>query len=573
MGLGPRILPFLTVVAFTLWFPGCQTEGTEPADLVVLNGNVYSADGTGAFAEAVAVRGNRILRVGARSEIEPLAGDTTTVIDARGGAVVPGFNDSHVHFMGGGLGLDKVNLLDAETFEQIQEKIESFAAANPDRAWVLGRGWYYGPFPDGMPTKRQLDAMVPDRPAAMRCYDSHTSWVNSKALELAGITRDTPDPENGVIEKDPKTGEPTGILKEAAQGLLDDVLPEVTREDRLRAIRAAAELAHSFGVTSIQNASGTPEELELYDELRRAGELKIRVYSSLSTHPDFQEEEADRFDAVWKMYPDDPLFKTGAVKLSADGVIESHTAAMLAPYANRPTSGVRKFSAEDMNRIVTMMDRRGWQIFIHAIGDGMVRQALDAYEHAAEVNPAPARGRRHRIEHIETIDPADIPRFGKLGVIASMQPYHANPSPNQLEIWAGNIGPDRASRAWVWKSIQDAGGHLAFGSDWSVVSIDPRIGIHVAVNRTTPRGSPPGGWLPEQKLPLTKVIDAYTIGAAYASFDEYRKGSLAPGMLADLVLLSTDIFRLPPEKVLDAVVEVTIFDGEVVYERDSKLES
>jgi predicted amidohydrolase YtcJ len=193
--------------------------------------------------------------------------------------------------------------------------------------------------------------------------------------------------------------------------------------------------------------------------------------------------------------------------------------------------------------------------------------ALDAYEHAAEANPAPPRGRRHRLEHVETIDAADLPRIGELGVIAAMQPYHANPSPNQLEVWAGNVGPDRASRAWAWKSIKDAGGQVAFGSDWPVVSVDPRIGIHVAVNRTTPEGLPAGGWLPEQKLPLTEVIDAYTIGAAYASFDEQRKGSLAPGMLADLVILSADIFQLPPEKVREAVVKVTVFDGEVVYTR------
>jgi predicted amidohydrolase YtcJ len=238
---------------------------------------------------------------------------------------------------------------------------------------------------------------------------------------------------------------------------------------------------------------------------------------------------------------------------------------MLEPYVNKATTGVANFTADELNRIVEMMDGRGWQILIHGIGDGGVRMALDAYERAAKVNPAPAHGRRHRIEHCETVDAADIARFGELGVIGAMQPYHANPSPNQLEVWAGNIGPDRASRAWIWKSIKDAGGHIAFGSDWPVVSIDPRIGIHMALDRTTPDGEPPGGWLPEQKLPLTEVIDAYTRDAAYASFDEKIKGSLEPGMLADMVIFSHDIFSLPPEKVLDAVVRVTIFDGKIVY--------
>jgi predicted amidohydrolase YtcJ len=242
---------------------------------------------------------------------------------------------------------------------------------------------------------------------------------------------------------------------------------------------------------------------------------------------------------------------------------------MLAPYADQPTTGIPNYAPEEMNRIAAMMDRRGWQIWVHTIGDGAIHMALDAFEHAAKVNPDQPRGRRHRLEHVETIDAADIGRIGRLGVIASMQPYHANPSPNQLEVWSGNIGPDRASRAWVWKSIKDAGGRLAFGSDWSVVSLDPRLGIHVAVNRTTPRGDPPGGWLPEQKLPLTEVIDAYTIGAAYASFDEQRKGSLAPGMLADIVILSADIFGMPPDRVMEAEVEHTIFDGKVVYTRAS----
>jgi len=433
---------------------------------------------------------------------------------------------------------------------------------------VLGRGWYYGPFPGGLPTRQQLDAMLPDRPAYMTCYDGHTGWANSKALELAGITRATPNPKNGVIVKDPKTGEPTGVLKESAQELMEKVLPPASRADRLRALRGAIEHAHRFGVTSVQNASGSLEELELYDEIRRAGDLKVRVYSALSIEPGFGDADADRFEEVRRRFPDDPLLKAGAVKLMSDGVIEAHTAAMLVPYANRPTMGMPNHSVEDLNRIVSTMDRRGWQIFIHAIGDGAVRMALDAFERAAAANPAPARGRRHRIEHIETIDAADIPRFGALGVIAAMQPFHASPSGNQTGVWSDNIGTDRASRAWVWKNLHETGGRLAFGSDWPVVSIDPRIGIHTAVNRTNRAGKPEGGWLPRQKLPLPVVIDAYTSGAAYASFDEGRKGTIAPGMLADLVILSTDIFALPPEKLLDATVDVTVFDGRVVYTRD-----
>jgi predicted amidohydrolase YtcJ len=560
----------VTIVAGTLiagLIVGAQRDDDGPIDLIILNAKVYTGDHD-TFAEALAIRGNTILRVGGNREIKRLRRAQTTVLDAHGGAVLPGFNDSHVHFLGGGLSLEQVDLLDAVTLDQIQEKIRGFAAVHPDQPWVRGRGWYYATFPGGLPTRQQLDAIVADRPAYMTCYDGHTAWVNTKALQLAGITRRTPNPKNGIVVKEPKTGEPTGVLKEAAQGLMDKVLPQPTRDDKLRAIRAGIIEAHRFGVTSVQNASGTPDEFELYDEIRRAGDLTLRVYSALSIRPGFTEADADRFEPVRKLFADDPLFKAGAVKLVSDGVIEAHTAAMLAPYANRPTTGNPNYAADELNRIVAMMDRRGWQIMVHAIGDGAIRMALDAYTRAAAANPAPPRGRRHRIEHIESVDTADIPRFGKLGVIASQQPFHGNPSANQIDVWAGNIGPDRASRAWAWKSIRDAGGRLAFGSDWPVVTMDPRVGVNMAVNRTTPDGKPEGGWLPEQKLALADVIDAYTSGAAYASFDEQRKGTLARGMLADIVIMSNDIFTAPLERLLDAAVAVTIFDGKVVFTRE-----
>jgi predicted amidohydrolase YtcJ len=548
-----------------------RDEADGPVDLIVVNGRVFTADGRGTVAEALAVRGNQVLAVGSNREIKRLRRRATRVIDAHGGTVLPGFNDAHVHLLGGGLALEKVDLLDATTLPEIERKIREFAAANPDRPWVLGRGWYYQPFPGGLPTRQLLDALVPDRPAHMVAYDGHTAWVNSKALALAGITRRTPNPPNGVIVKDPRTGEPTGVLKEAAQRLIEKVLPEPTRADRLRALRAAVGAAHRAGVTSVQNASGSAQEFELYDELRRAGELKLRVYSAISAGGPVDEMRAAELDAIRARYADDVLFKTGAVKLMIDGVIEAHTAAMLAPYANRPaTAGTPMMTPEELDRTVALLDARGWQIMIHAIGDRGIRLALDAYERAARVNAPPARGRRHRIEHIETIDPADIPRFGRLGVIASMQPFHGSPSDNQIAVWTANIGPERASRGWAYRSIAEAGGRLAFGSDWPVVTLDPRFGLHMAVTRTTPAGTPAGGWFAAEALPLARALEAYTSGAAFASFDEHRKGTLAPGMLADIVILSADLFSLPPARLLDAVVTMTIFDGKVVYERQGE---
>jgi hypothetical protein len=255
----------------------------------------------------------------------------------------------------------------------------------------------------------------------------------------------------------------------------------------------------------------------------------------------------------------------------ADGVIEAHTAAMLQPYANRGSTGEPAFTADELSRIVALLDKGGWQVFIHAIGDAAVRSALDAFEHAGAVNRPPARGRRHRIEHIETIDPADVPRFGSLGVVASLQPFHGSPSPSQLEVWTANIGPARAARGWSYGSIHAAGGRLAFGSDWPVVTLDPRFGLHTAVTRTTPEGLPESGWYADERVPLATAIDAYTSASAWASFDEQRKGTISRDMLADLVILSSDVFA-PGARLLDATVETTIFDGKVVYTRDPDVE-
>jgi predicted amidohydrolase YtcJ len=546
---------------------GAQRDDGGPVDVIVTNGRVYTGSAT-EFAEALAIRGNQILQVGSNHDIKRLRRPQTTVIDAHGASVLPGFNDAHLHFLSGGLALRNVNLLDDTTLEAIQARIKAFADAHPERPWIVGRGWYYDPFPGGLPVRQQLDAVVPDRPAYITCYDGHTAWVNTKALQLAGITRRTPNPKNGVIVKDPITGEPTGVLKEAAKPLVSRLVPQPTGAERLDALRDAIAEAHKVGITSIQNASGDADEFALYDELRKAGELRVRVYSALSVGPGVTEADADRFDALKAKYPDDPVFKAGAIKLMSDGVIEAYTAAMLAPYANKATTGTPNFTADELQRVVAMFDRRGWQVLIHAIGDGAVRMALDAYERAAKANPEPPRGRRHRIEHIETTDPADIPRFGTLGVIASQQPYHGSPSPNQMNVWSANVGPERASRGWVYRSILASGGREAFGSDWPVVTLDPRFGLHVATTRTTPDGTPEGGWNPQERITLGEAVDAYTSGAAYASFDEQRKGRIARDMLADVVILSSDVFA-PDARVLDATVETTIFDGKVVYTRQA----
>ena len=560
------------IVAATLiagFVIGAQRDDRSgPVDMVVLNGRVF----TGADqepAEALAMRGNEILRVGSNREMKRLAGKATKVIDAHGGTVLPGFIDAHVHFVSGGLGMDRVNLLDAESLEAINRKIREFAAANPDRPWVLGRGWYYSPFPGGLPTRQQLDALVPDRPAYMSCYDGHTGWANTAALKLAGITAKTPDPADGVVVKDPKTGEPTGVLKEAAMGLMSKVLPQPSRADRLRAIRRASEEASRLGITSIHEAGTGEAALEMFEEVRQSGALSVRIYAALSVKDNMTEADADAFDALRRKYASNPQIKVGAIKVMDDGVIEAHTAAMLSPYANKPTTGHANYTPQELQRVVAMMDRRDWQVMTHAIGDGAVRMTLDAYEAAAKANPAPAAGRRHRIEHAETIDSSDIPRFAQLNTIVSYMPFHANPTPAQLDVWTANIGPDRSSRGWISRTLQQAGARQVFGSDWPVVALDPRLEVNMAVTRRTADGLPPDGWLPGEAISLESAIEYMTAAGAYASFDEARKGRLAPGLLADVVILSKDVFAQPPARFLDAVVDTTILGGKVVYSRSN----
>jgi predicted amidohydrolase YtcJ len=547
---------------------GAQREDDGAVDLIVINGKVYAADGKTDLAEAVAVRGNKVIRVGSNREIQRLKRAQTIVVDAKGGAVMPGFNDTHAHLVNGGLSLDQISLSDAATIDDIKDTIRVWSEAHPEREWITGRGWYYQPFNGAMPTRQMLDALVPDRPAYLIAYDGHTGWANTRALKLAGITRRTNPPANGVIVKDSR-GEPTGALKESAMALMSAVAPKPTEEDRLAAMRAAIDDAHRYGITSVQDAGGPASDLDLFDRLRKRKELTLRIYQALRADATFSEADLETLEQVRTRFADDPLLKTGAVKLIADGVIESHTAAMLEPYTNRPAiNGDARFTPEQLNTVVSMLDQRGWQVMTHAIGDAAVRMTLDAYQAAAKATPGPERGRRHRIEHIETIDKADIPRFAKLGVIAAMQPVHGTPSPTPGDVWSVNIGDERARRGWLWNSISRSGGRLAFGSDWPVMTLDPLKGLHVAVTRTTQEGLPAGGWVPAERLPIRKAIDAYTRDAAWASFDELRKGMLARDMLADIVVLTDDIFSGPASRLTTTEVAVTIADGKVVYRRD-----
>ena len=520
---------------------------------VFLNGRVWTGDPARPWATALAVQGDVLIAVGSDRDVRPLIRRRTEVIDLKGRFVAPGFNDAHIHF----LVIETVDLGPGGNVAEIQRLIRDYAAAYPEKPWVVGRGWFYGAFPGGLPHRRLLDEVVPDRPALMTGYDGHTGWANTKALAAAGITRETPDPANGVIVKD-DSGEPTGVLKEAAQRLVRRLVPEPTAEDRYQALRRRLAQAASYGLTSVQNASFLAADLPAYQRVLAEGGLKVRVYWAVPFLKDPAAADMARFKALRAQYRG-PMIKFGAAKGFLDGVVESKTAAMFDDYVGGGGAGQLNWSDEDLLRTAALYDREGFQIFFHAIGDRAIDQALRAFEHAAKVNGT--SGRRHRIEHVEVPRLSDLKRFKALGVIASTQALFANPDQNTLEVYAVNLGPERAARAMPFKSIDDAGLRQAFGSDSPVFSMETLTGIYAAATRTTPEGTPPGGWQPHERISTEAALRHFTVDAAYASFEEHRKGMLAAGMLADFVVLSDDILAQSAERLPRTKVLLTVMGG------------
>jgi predicted amidohydrolase YtcJ len=545
--------------------PVAAQKKMQSADTVVLHGRIYTMNAKKPWAEALAISGEHIVAVGTDAEIAKLQSKDTKVVDAQGRLVLPGFTDCHIHFLSGALSLDRANLEGAKDAADIQQLLREYAAKHPGQDWILGRGWNYAMFPTSLPDKKYLDEVFPDRPALLEGFDGHTYWANSKALALANITKNTPDPPNGIIVRDPQTGEATGALKEAAQDLVAEIVPKPTRGEKLAALRAGVHWANENGLTRVHSAGGDFEEFELYDELLRHGDLTLRFYISyFQDPPELRPKDISAIEDARKKYTGDWL-SAGAVKFMIDGVVESHTAAMLDPYSDDPSLKGRLFWDPDKYKsAIAELDKRGLQLFTHAIGDYGIRTALDAYENAEKVNRG-SRG-RFRIEHIETMTARDIPRFGKLGVIASMQPLHSYPDNDTLDVWARNIGMDRASRAWVWKSIAHDGGKLAFGSDWPVVTLNPFLGIQTAVTRQTAEGRPKNGFVPSERLSVADAIRGYTQGAAFAGFREKSEGSLEPGKLADLIIVSQDLFEIDPHKINETKVLTTVVGGRVVFQ-------
>lgn len=516
----------------------------EAPDLVILH--------AAGEPQAVAVREGRIAALGSDAEIGAQAGPGTRVLDARGGRLLPGFVDAHVHLLSGGMGLRGIPLQGLTSPAAIQEALREADRRRPGDGWLVGRGWTYDVFGGTLPDRSLIDEVVPGRPVYLRCYDGHTGLANRLALERAGVTKDTPDPPGGSFGRDPATGELTGVVKETAEEIVLKAVPPPTDAEREEGLRAAVREAWRAGVTSVGEAGATFGELRVFQALRERGELGLRVAVAMQLEDPESEEELARAEELRRRYRQDPFLRITAVKLFVDGVIEVGTACLLEPYADGCGRGTPLVDGPTLDRVVAKLARRGWQVWVHAIGDGGVRMVLDALEKAGD------RAGRHRVEHAELVDPADRPRFAQLGVIASQQPRHG--SPDALDSWRRSLGPPRDSQGWVHRSLLRAGARLAFGSDWPVVPLDPLPMLQVAVMRSA------GGraWSPEERLTLDEALEACTRGGAYADFDEDRLGALEVGRLADLVILSRDVRS--GEDLAQARVAVTLVDGRVVYE-------
>lgn len=543
----------------------------EPkAHLILTNGRIWTGEDSTSFVQAVAIRNNQIIAIGSADEMANWKGDSTQVIDLEGKFASAGFNDAHIHFLTGSLGLLEANHLEATSLDETIAIILKFAESNPQKEWVTGRGWQYSFFPSGMPDHNSMAKLNElDRPVFVRAYDGHSAWANKKALAIAGITRKSTFEGFGEIVKD-KNGEPTGAFKEGASALVGKFVPEISYEDKLNALRAGMKMAASLGITSLQNANGSEEEIRLFLDLIKNNEMTVRYAASFSVGQGATEETMNR----WAFLRDsigttNPFLRADAVKFMIDGVIESHTASMLEPYSDlSPTSpdalGKLNLSIEKYQELVTQLDAKGFRLYTHAIGDRGVREALDAYEKALTVNKS--SGKRHRIEHIETVKPEDILRFKKLGVMASMEPIHADPA--TISVWEKAVGPVRLPYSFAWNDMLQQQAFLVFSSDWpAAISVNPIRGIHVAVNRRTPEGYPEQGWVAHQKISMQQAMKAYTSAGAYSSFEESTKGKLLPGYLADVIVFSDDLFTIPTMNVHQVKVVMTVFDGKVIYKK------
>jgi predicted amidohydrolase YtcJ len=532
-------------------------SAADPADLVLLGGRVWPGKGL-ARGTALAARGERIVAVGSDEAVRGLIGPKTRAVELRGRLVVPGFNDAHVHFIDGGFGLLSVDLRDCKDEEEFTRRIAEHAAKQPPSSWILNGNWDHHRWPSKRePTRALLDAVTPDHPVFVNRLDGHMALANSLALARAGIDGKTPDVPGGTIVRDAR-GEPTGLLKDNAMELVARAIPPPSREQNRGAARAALAEAARFGVTTIQDNSPV-DALPTYQDLRAAGDLTARLYVWRYAG----ESLAPLRSAGVRTGLGDDWIRLGALKILADGSIGSATAALFEPFTSNPAStGLLLHARDELFRLVREADAAGFALAVHAIGDRANSLVLEAFAEAASANGP--RDRRFRIEHAQHVRAQDLHQFRALGVVASVQPSHCI---DDMRFVEKHVGKSRLQDAYRWKSFLDAGVTLAFGTDWFVEPLDPRLGLYAAVTREYPEGGPAGGFEPQEKVSLEDALDAYTRGSAYAEFAEKEKGTLAPGKLADLVVFAADLFEVEPRAILTTPVDLTVVGGRAVFER------
>jgi len=564
-GLSILLTATLTTIAL---FP-IVIFGQGQADLVLVHGKIWTENPKQPEVEAVAIQGNRIMGVGDSESILKLAGPNTKVVDLKGRRVVPGFNDAHVHFYMGGDGITSVKLLGAVSAQEFRKRIAEFARTRPKGEWILNGNWDHERWtPANLPTHQLIDDVTPDNPVFVNRSDGHMCLANAVAMKLAGVDKNTKDVPGGVIVRD-ADGNPTGIFKDAAKSLIERAQPHPSMEHILSALKAAQDYATENGVTSVQDmgvftAQGVDTMADVirgYQTLEKRGELRVRV----STHLPLVDWKRLASAGIMATFGTVKL-QVGALKSFADGSLGSTTAWFFEPYSDAPnTSGIPSpelLHPDKMYEEMRDADKAGLQLAVHAIGDRAIRAILDMFERLEHEEGM--SDRRLRIEHAQHLSPADIPRFAKLHVIASVQPYHAIDDGR----WADKrIGPERVKTTYAFRSLLDAGAVLAFGSDWFVAPMNPLVGIYAAASRRTLDGKHPNGWVPQQRISVAEAVHAYTMGSAYASLEDGIKGSIEPGKLADLAVLSDDIFHIDPVAIEKTKVDVTIFDGKVIFER------
>lgn len=547
----------LSLFSFVVGF----AEQRPAADTIITNAHIYTVDPNLPTAESVAILGDRIVAVGSNSEIDAWRGEKTQMIDGRGHFLLPGFNDAHVHFIPGGQQLDSINLREAASPEAFRQVVADRVKKTPKGEWITGGDWDEQKWnPAVLPTKELIDEVSPETPVFVTRYDGHISLANSYALKLAGVTAKTKAPEGGEIVRD-SHGNPTGVLKDAAQALVATKIPDLTHDQRVRAAKRALAHAASLGVTSVQDMNPSYADVAVYSELAERGELTSRIYAApmLEGWQDFAKIGVRR---AWGS----PYLRFGAMKTYADGSLGATTAYFFQPYTDAPNT--RGLLSDEMHPIsaererLIKADAAHLQICAHAIGDAAISTMLDLFQDVVKAN-GPGE-RRWRIEHSQHMAEKDFKRYAELGVIASVQPYHAIDDGRFAE---KRIGPDRIKRTYAFRTFLDNHVRLAFGTDWTVAPLSPMWTIYAAVTRATLDGKNPNGWVPEQKLTVAESVEAYTMGSAYAEFQERVKGSITPGKYADMVLLSDDIFKIQPAAIKDVQVEMTMMGGRITYKR------